>query len=74
MYKCLKALRFDAASSRGLPGPRPAFPSQKAKFLGKPDYSEKNHLNYTRLYSLHLQVKEQLRKENGDTSKVSTGL
>lgn len=37
MHKCTDALGLNVASSRFLTGPRPQFPSQSAKFLGKPD-------------------------------------
>lgn len=52
MHKCLDALGFNAASFGFGTGPRPQFPSQSAKFLGKPDWAEVgwgNHLIYTRL-------------------------
>lgn len=37
MHKCTDALGLNVASSRFLTGPRPQFPSQSPKFLGKPD-------------------------------------
>lgn len=69
MHKCLEALGFNVASSRGLPGPRPALLSQRPTWDSQMDSGKTTLITHGWiLLASFLQVKEQLREENEDSS------